>query len=742
MTPPHDMDSRSKSALASILDAPLLLSLLGGSIFVLVFHFAYAGINDSFYQARDDGVITMSHARNLVDYGFIGVNPSGGRVEGYSAPVQFFLFAAAYALTGTGYAAYAAAQTVATTFLLGALFILFFQERKIAAVVLTSLGALFLAYLRPFLEWHGSGMENAVTHVLFPAAVLILVSLVRMERIVYPLAIPVFLASISRIESIYHIGPLLAIFGLFWLLAFRDRGGLRWGGLRFSGVVLGLWTLFQLWRYLYFGDLLPNTAYAQSISVFDNLRSWPRPGEGHMGRARDILTFHGGVVLLQALAAALALARRRSTVLLVLLIGSLTLTAAFSELVFGIARLDRPRLTTHLAVFAALGAATLLYCFGKSRRALWAALGTAAATVFAMNVTNPSHLCCSAEGVEILGEEFARVAETEALPRLTVSNPDLGGVSWRKQFNVVDLGRLGSPIMAKTLGPLRADYFFHYAAPDIIESYNSWSCQYDGEIFSDPRFAQLYRPLEVSVHDWTKESCASNPESQSGLWIRSDILQSSNSAERRLIDRLAANPSVGPLREELENCQAAGGIYNCAYVARTAYRFLPEFREQGQADELDEIFAVSRTAAFDRYLINGHRDGQAHTDAVELIFDNMEISAIGGSRPIISSDHDVYLNENKLIYLKEPCSREDIDPQFFLHLVPADANDLSDDRKQYGFDNLDLSFNQDTISWWRGKCMAIIALPEYSIAEIRTGQYIKDQGPIWQGSYRFSEPTE
>ena len=73
-----------------------LLSLSGGLIFVVFFYWAYSNIDSSLYQVRDDGVITMSHAKNLVDYGFIGVSPSGGRVEGYSAPVQFFVYAAAY----------------------------------------------------------------------------------------------------------------------------------------------------------------------------------------------------------------------------------------------------------------------------------------------------------------------------------------------------------------------------------------------------------------------------------------------------------------------------------------------------------------------------------------------------------------------------------------------------------------------------------------------------------------------
>ncbi len=101
---------------ATAANRSLQLSLLGGAIFCALFYWSYADIPDRLYQVRDDGVITMSHARNWVDYGFIGVNPSGERVEGYSAPVQFFIYALAYRLSGVGYDAYAVAQTAVPLF--------------------------------------------------------------------------------------------------------------------------------------------------------------------------------------------------------------------------------------------------------------------------------------------------------------------------------------------------------------------------------------------------------------------------------------------------------------------------------------------------------------------------------------------------------------------------------------------------------------------------------------------------
>ena len=49
---------------------------------------------------------------------------------------------------------------------------------------------------------------------------------------------------------------------------------------------------------------------------------------------------------------------------------------------------------------------------------------------------------------------------------------------------------------------------------------------------------------------------------------------------------------------------------------------------------------------------------------------------LGGGRPIIRSDWNVYLVEDRLIYAKDQCSPEDAEPMFFLHLAPVDVNDL------------------------------------------------------------------
>ena len=99
--------------------------------------------------------------------------------------------------------------------------------------------------------------------------------------------------------------------------------------------------------------------------------------------------------------------------------------------------------------------------------------------------------------------------------------------------------------------------------------------------------------------------------------------------------------------------------------------------------------------------------------------------------PVIRAKFDVYLWENLLVYTREPCAPADISDTFFLHLIPADRDDLPKNRQKYEFDNLDFNFAQ-VGGIAEGKCIARVILPDYPITRIRTGQYIPDSGPVWE----------
>ena len=106
------------------------------------------------------------------------------------------------------------------------------------------------------------------------------------------------------------------------------------------------------------------------------------------------------------------------------------------------------------------------------------------------------------------------------------------------------------------------------------------------------------------------------------------------------------------------------------------------------------------------------------------------LAGVEDTRPIISADFDVYLDGNRLVYVKEECGDEDVDARFFLHLYPVDAARLPAPRRPHGFDNLDFAFERYGFRA-RGRCAAARILPEYGIASIHTGQFAPGRDPDW-----------
>ena len=123
-------------------------------------------------------------------------------------------------------------------------------------------------------------------------------------------------------------------------------------------------------------------------------------------------------------------------------------------------------------------------------------------------------------------------------------------------------------------------------------------------------------------------------------------------------------------------------------------------------------------------------DAKAKAAAVEERHRSIATGTAG--EPIIRATFDVYLIDNELTYLKEPCGPADTEDGFFLHLIPANVADLPGDRRQYGFDNRDFQWAGERRD---GPCLATIPLPRYPIAGIRTGQYVPDGGNIWQAEF-------
>ncbi len=108
------------------------------------------------------------------------------------------------------------------------------------------------------------------------------------------------------------------------------------------------------------------------------------------------------------------------------------------------------------------------------------------------------------------------------------------------------------------------------------------------------------------------------------------------------------------------------------------------------------------------------------------------------SEPGARSLFDVYVHDGKLVYVKELCSAEDLWRRFFFHILPANETDLPDWRKPHGFDNRDFVFHEYGVRF-DGKCMMVVPLPEYKISSIRTGQYTRREGEVWEGRFSLKQ---
>ena len=107
-----------------------------------------------------------------------------------------------------------------------------------------------------------------------------------------------------------------------------------------------------------------------------------------------------------------------------------------------------------------------------------------------------------------------------------------------------------------------------------------------------------------------------------------------------------------------------------------------------------------------------------------------------GVEPAIRAYFDVYLDNERLIYFRSDCVAEDVGAPFFVHVYPADVGDLSSDRRSLGFDSFSFDLLDDGAMSDDG-CFTSFELPDYKIEGFLTGQFIRDEGNLWEDGHSF-----
>ena len=100
--------------------------------------------------------------------------------------------------------------------------------------------------------------------------------------------------------------------------------------------------------------------------------------------------------------------------------------------------------------------------------------------------------------------------------------------------------------------------------------------------------------------------------------------------------------------------------------------------------------------------------------------------------PAARSGFDVYLEGDRLIYVKEGCVEDDTRGRFFLSVFPADPRDLPQTARDAGLEHEALNFDfKPRGAVFDGKCVIIRRLPGYPISRVETGQWLPGEGELW-----------
>ena len=111
-------------------------------------------------------------------------------------------------------------------------------------------------------------------------------------------------------------------------------------------------------------------------------------------------------------------------------------------------------------------------------------------------------------------------------------------------------------------------------------------------------------------------------------------------------------------------------------------------------------------------------------------------AAAASREPDARGSFDLHLDADArtLIYVKEPCAPSDIADIFFLHIFPKRAEDIP--RLGAAYESKDFDFRLNGAAF-EGKCAGLVALPDYPIAGVRTGQ-VDGDGKLWEAAFPFN----
>jgi hypothetical protein len=637
------------------------------ALFVVFFSalwFRLIAANRENWEFRDDSVIHLSHARNFVQFGSIGLSP-GDKTEALSSPLNYALSQIWFFIQPeTSYQGYLNTYTIlvllifsgSLTFLLKAISESLSERRQILLWTVSLPTVLLIVSSWTTFGWIISGMENGLA-----AAMLLIICGIAIKgkktNSVHLQAI-IFLAGIARIEFAVLLLPLFVLAVLSSDPNFRKP---RAFVIKVSPIVCG-WVIIHTFRFLYFGQLAPNTAQAlgksaslalalflacqffllsASLGVRLKKTKW-------LDRAALIImmisgvnlfihsskngNFHLKVYLLVAAAIFLIAILHNKIAKLGIqkrLVFVIAVSALDEYFLFGPARLSEFRIVSIfvpviiLLVFQQI--ASFVFVSKKLMNHFVLAtlvLGVLVSSLAIARVDPERDLCCKISPSEnLILNQVTQFLELNNFSDSTMpisASPDLGKISFSKKVMVVDLGLIGDPVlsMLSLKNPEAvSSYLLNFATPDLFESHGYWSCRYSEFInsseFQDQYVIKYQGFVSNEFNNIDQMNCPE--QGRYTIWARN--LPIVEKEFEKALSSASNNNYAQLVRKEIRKCSdAQGDVSRCEYVYRSIQRQLKGIIETAQLPGVVLALKGSPTVELDSERLFKRRDWAAATE--------------------------------------------------------------------------------------------------------------------------------
>lgn len=479
----------------------------------------------------DDAAITFSYARDIAQGLGPVAAPGGTAVEGFSNPTWLILLVLGRLLglfdhgTWFGIPDYVLfPKTLALLCCAGILVLTYQAARRVtrfpSLATLVAAGA--MAIIPSFVIWCFSGLENSL-YALLVTGIAVTIFRATLDGRLLTTKVAVIagvlaaLAALTRPDGMIYAGayPIAVLVHLRREVLART---LRMLGLAIAAFIVPF-GIYVLWRYLRFGELVPNTSIAKSQAV---------PPFTDLGRVGELIGYVGPLLTLVGLIAiGFALAKCAWRGGLVSLLVPLSL-ALLAYVVLEPDWMGEYRFATPVwALLAITGTLALFGAFAHARKhgRVLLALGVAVSSLVSTMVlwhdaklfrNQPTLTMCYV--ADRVGRTFNAYADILGLDNnATLLSPDLGGSALTSRLHIVDMAGLASPRIAHMINDgdmagLR-DYVFDQEKPTFIHSRGPWGP--GNGISSDPRIVRDYEPIIAYPPQEGKPA---------GDWVRKDVL--------------------------------------------------------------------------------------------------------------------------------------------------------------------------------------------------------------------------